>query len=436
MSHTNSDIVIAGGGVIGMAVAYFLSRETDASITVIDQRRPGTASWASAGGLWPIGESVGLGCGVIFFKTLSKRRRENPDEPIVLERPHQLPDYFLDFSLKSNAMFPDLWQELRQDGGVDFKLEKTGLKYLLFDEDDINYAKQIADSIPHLSAQLVWHSADDLRHSEPNASPKAIGALEFLRDDQVNPFLLTESYREGARRNGARIIDGTAVTGVGMDGSRVVSVTTDRGETHGCDLLINAGGAWAAELGRMVGLNIPVVPVKGQIVLSERLPKILKGCLSTSDCYMAQKDNGEILIGSTTEHVGFNVDGTLDEIRGLVTGAVKAIPVLRNLHIKRTWAGLRPGTPDEIPILGAVPGLDGYLNACGHFRTGIVASAITGDILSKLVLGRPLPVDLTPFLLERFAGKNIDELIATMTGGHVGHGAEHAPTESVARQAA
>ncbi len=417
MSSKTSDIVIAGGGVIGMAVAYFLSRDSDASVTVIDQRRPGTASWASTGGLWPIGESVGLGCGVIFFKTLSKRRRENPDEEIVLDRPHQLPDYFLDFSLKSNAMFPALWEELRQDGGVDFKLEKTGLKFLLFDEDDRNYAKQIAASIPHLSAQLVWHSAEDLRHSEPNASPEAIGALEFLRDDQVNPFLLTEAYREGARRHGARIVDGTAVTGVGMRGGRVVSVKTSGGDDFSCDLLINAGGAWAGELGRMVGLDIPVVPVKGQVVLSERLPKVLKGCLSTSDCYMAQKDNGEVLIGSTTEHVGFNVEGSLEEIRGLCTGAVKAIPILRHLHIKRTWAGLRPGTPDEIPILGPARGVEGYLNACGHFRTGIVASAITGDILSKLVLGRELPIDLGPFLLERFAGMDIAGLVAGMASG-------------------
>lgn len=402
MRKPSSDIIIAGGGVIGMSVAYFLSRESDANITVIDQKRPGTASWASAGGLWPIGESVGLGCGVIFFKTLSKRRRENPDEPLVIERPHQLPDFFLDFSLKSNAMFPKLWEELRENAGVDFKLEKTGLKFLMFDEDDIRYAEQIAAGIPHLSDQVVWHSQDDLKYSEPNASPKAIGAMEFLRDDQVNPFLLTQSYREGARRNGVKIIENTAVTALQFQNDRVVSVSTSAGETLSCGLLINAAGAWAGELGKMAGLNIPVEPVKGQIVLSERLPKILKGCLSTSDCYLAQKDNGEVLIGSTTEYAGFDVTGSLNEIRGLCSGAVKAIPLLRDMHIKRTWAGLRPGTPDEIPILGPTQKVKGYLNACGHFRTGIVASAITGEILARLVLGGELPVDLTPFLLDRF----------------------------------
>lgn len=402
MRKPPSDIIIAGGGVIGMSVAYYLSRECDANITVIDQKRPGTASWASAGGLWPIGESVGLGCGVIFFKTLSKRRRESPDEPVVIERPHQLPDFFLDFSLKSNDMFPKLWEELRENAGVDFKLEKTGLKFLMFDDDDIRYAEQIAAGIPHLSDQVVWHSQDDLRHSEPNASPDAIGAMEFLRDDQVNPFLLTQSYREGARRNGVKVIDATAVSGLKLQNGKVVGVTTSAGETLSCGLFINAAGAWAGEIGKMAGLDIPVVPVKGQIVLSERLPKVLKGCLSTSDCYLAQKDNGEMLIGSTTEYAGFDVSGSINELQGLCNGAVKAIPLLRDMHIKRTWAGLRPGTPDEIPILGPTARVGNYLNACGHFRTGIVASAITGEIMARLVMGGELPVDLAPFLLDRF----------------------------------
>ena len=95
-------------------------------------------------------------------------------------------------------------------------------------------------------------------------------------------------------------------------------------------------------------------PVKGQIVLTERMPRLLNGCLTTSDCYMAQKDNGEILIGSTTEDKGFDVSNTFPEIAGLVQGAVRCVPELQQVNLKRTWAGLRPGSPDELPILGPV----------------------------------------------------------------------------------
>lgn len=407
MSKQKSDIVIVGGGVIGMAVAYFLSKNADASITAIDIKKRGNASWASAGGLWPIGESVGLGCGVIFFKTLSRRRRESGDTSVNIDRPHQLPAFFLDFCLKSNAMFPGLWKELKEVSQVDFKLEATGLKFIMYDEDDVNYAHQIADSIPHVADQLRWLDQKQLREDEPYVTRNAIGALTFLRDDQVNPYLLTLAYREGARRNGVKLIESTEVIGVGVEANRVISVLTTSESIH-CSLMINAAGAWAGYIGEMAGVFIPTSPIKGQIVLSERVPKILRSCMSTSDCYLAQKDNGEILIGSTTEDKGFDTSVSYRQIKELCEGAVRAVPQLANLNIKRTWAGLRPGTPDEIPILGQVNGLEGYINACGHFRTGILTSAITGEIICSIVCGKQSPVPLEPFLLKRFE-KNCDK---------------------------
>ncbi|HEJ6415012.1 TPA: FAD-dependent oxidoreductase [Pseudomonas aeruginosa] len=159
----------------------------------------------------------------------------------------------------------------------------------------------------------------------------------------------------------------------------------------------------AAELSELAtGRRIPVKPVKGQIVLTERMPRLLNGCLTTSDCYMAQKDNGEILIGSTTEDKGFDVSNTFPEIAGLVQGAVRCVPELQQVNLKRTWAGLRPGSPDELPILGPVAEVEGYLNACGHFRTGILTSAITGVLLDRLVHEETLPLDIAPFLAARF----------------------------------
>ncbi|NER60823.1 cyanide-forming glycine dehydrogenase subunit HcnC [Pseudomonas sp. MAFF212428] len=400
------DVVIAGGGVIGASCAYQLSKRHNLKIALIDAKRPGNATRASAGGLWAIGESVGLGCGVIFFRMMSqKHKREAHGAAVAVDAstPHILPQSFFDFALQSNALYPGLHQELMERHGMDFKFERTGLKYVIYDDEDRLYAEHIVAQIPHLADQVRWLDRDALRKAEPAVSHHAHGALEFLCDHQVSPFRLADAYTEGARQNGVDLFLNTNVTGVLHQGERVIGVKTDvEGEFH-CQTLINAGGAWAAELSEQAsGLRIPVKPVKGQILLTERMPKLLQGCLTTADCYMAQKDNGEILIGSTTEDKGFDVTTTYPEINGLVQGAVRCVPALAQINLKRSWAGLRPGSPDELPILGPVQGVTGYLNACGHFRTGILTSAITGVLIDKVLHEEALPLDLTPFLADRF----------------------------------
>ncbi|KIA79343.1 hydrogen cyanide synthase [Chromobacterium piscinae] len=408
------DIVIAGCGVIGASCAYQLSKNRDLKIALIDSKRPGNASRASAGGLWAIGESVGLGCGVIFFRmTSAKRKREAAGAAVAVDAstPHILPQSFFDFALASNALYPALHQELMANHGMDFKFERTGLKYIIYDEEDQLYAEHIAAQIPHLASEVSWLDRAQLRESEPYVSAEAQGALEFLCDHQVSPFRLTDAYTEAARQNGVDVFFNVNVTGVTRQGSRVTGVRTAEAGDFSCNTLINAGGSWAAELSRWAtGRTIPVKPVKGQIVLSEKMPKLLRGCITTSDCYIAQKDNGEILIGSTTEDKGYDTAITYPEINGLVQGAIRCVPELANVNIKRCWAGLRPGTPDELPILGPEDGIQGYLNACGHFRTGILTSAITGVLLNGLVRGEPLPQDITPFLAGRFPNRTEKEM--------------------------
>ncbi|MDK1289427.1 NAD(P)/FAD-dependent oxidoreductase [Pseudoalteromonas umbrosa] len=396
------DVVIAGGGAVGAACAYFLSRDTGLKIALVDLKKPGNASRASAGGLWAIGESVGLGCGVIFFKTLSKLHSEAKGEEVPTMRPHQLPDCFFEFALKSNDMYPDLYEELRTKHNVDFKFERTGLKFIMYNREDELYADQIVSGIPHLSDQIRWLNAEQLKAEEPYVTSDAIGAIDFICDHQVNPYRLVEAYTEAARQNGVELFLNTEIQSVLKEGERVVGLQTAAGELR-CDTLVNATGAWANDLYKQAtGKDMPVYPVKGQIVLSERMPKIMNGCISTSDCYIAQKDNGEILIGSSTEEKGFDTTNSLDKIQELSRGAMKCLPILNESNIKRCWAGLRPGTPDELPILGKVSGVEGYLNACGHFRTGILTSAITGKLITELVTNQPTSIDLTPFNVSRF----------------------------------
>lgn len=390
------DVVVVGGGVIGCAVAYYTAKR-GLRVTLIDSPKRGRATSASAGGLWPLGESVGLGCGVIVYKT----QLANGAAQEGAGGPAQLPRSFLDFALESNTMFPALAEELREASGMDVELERTSLLFLMYDEGDEAYARHLWKNCPCGRALIDWLTPDDVAKEEPFLTRELRGALRFNGDVQINPYKFADALRAAARARGVTVLSHTEVTGLRVEGGRVTGVQTEGG-TIPCDLVVNAAGAWAADVGRMAGLDIPVHPVRGQIVCTETLPKMLSACLSTTDGYLAQKGHGEVIIGSTTEEVGFDVGVTPSAIRSLSAGAVRALPLLARVAVKRVWSGLRPGSPDELPILGPVEGLRGYLNACGHFRTGILTAPLTGLVIAELAAGQRPSYPVEPFLLSRF----------------------------------
>jgi len=258
------------------------------------------------------------------------------------------------------------------------------------------------ESCPCGQSLTEWLSPEELAKAEPAVTREVRGALRFNGDDQVNPYRLADSYRAAALALGATFVTHTEVTGLRIESGRVVGAETAE-RSFPCDVVVNAAGAWAQDIARMIGLEIPVRPVRGQIVGTEALPKVLSACLSTTDCYLAQKKHGEIIIGSTTEEVGFDAGVTPLAMKELSAGAVRALPFLAQARVKRVWSGFRPGTPDELPILGPVDGFAGYLNACGHFRTGILTSPLTGLLIAELLGGETLSFPIDPFLFARFS---------------------------------
>ncbi len=390
------DVVVMGGGVIGCAVAYYMSKR-GLTVTLVDQPKRGRATSASAGGLWPLGESVGLGCGVIFYKSLAGLGAL----PDGVHGPGQLPRSFLDFALRSNAMFPELAEELRETSGMDIEFERTSLLFLMYDEGDETFARPLWERCPCGQDLTEWLTPEELARSEPAVTREVRGALRFHGDDQVNPYRLADAFRAAARNLGATIVTHTEVTGLRVASGRVTGVETASGLIP-CEVAVNAAGSWAAEIGRMAGIEVPVRPVRGQIIGTEALPKVLSACLSTTDCYLAQKGHGEIIVGSTTEEVGFDVGIKAEAMKTLAVGAVRAMPFLKDVRVKRVWSGLRPGSPDELPILGPVSGVEGYLNACGHFRTGILTAPLTGLLLAEMAGGDRPSFPVEPFLFSRF----------------------------------
>lgn len=394
-----SDVVVIGGGVIGCAVAYYAARR-GLEVTLIDNPKRGRATSASAGGLWPLGESVGLGCGVIFYKA-TKAACQDTGLEAGHTGPERLPRSFLDFALASRAMFPALVDELRETGGTDVELEKTSLLFVMYDQGDQAFARDLWDDYPEHRPSFEFLTPAEVAAAEPALTTDLVGALRFHDDDQLNPYRLADAFRAAARAHGATIRSHTEVTGIRRAGHRVTGVVTRDGVIP-CRIAVNAAGAWAGQVARTAGVDVPVHPVRGQIVCTETLPHVLNACLSTTDCYLAQKRHGEIIIGSTTEDAGFDTSVTGSAIGSLTAGAIRAVPDLARVAVKRVWSGLRPGSPDELPILGPVDGLSGLLLACGHFRTGVLNAPLTGLMLADLIAGDLPSHPIEPFLLSRF----------------------------------
>jgi len=258
----------------------------------------------------------------------------------------------------------------------------------------------------------------EARRREPSLSDKVIAATYSALDSQVNPYALTFAFLRAAKSAGARILTGEEVKGIDAVSGKATGVLTGSGRIS-APVVVNAAGAWAAEIGRMAGLEVPILPRRGQIVVTAAVPPLLRHCLISAQ-YVAvkfkpelaatggmgfsleQADSGNILIGSTREFVGFDRRSTFDGIRTIASRIAPVIPALTHVPVIRTFGGLRPYTPDGLPILGKVAGLEGFIMAAGHEGDGIALSPITGELIADLIATGRTQFPLEDFRLERF----------------------------------
>ena len=229
---------------------------------------------------------------------------------------------------------------------------------------------------------------------------------------------LTLGFAMGAKPEGAEILTETAVLNIEVDREQIRAVETTAGKI-GTPTVVNATGVYAAEIGRMLGLSIPITPRRGQLLVTEAQPALLKPWLGSAN-YIAAKFNpelakegaggvsidqtqsGNFLIGSTREFVGFDRGTTMAGLKQIATRAVKILPDLARAPLIRTFAGLRPYTPDGLPILGKVNQIEGLIMAAGHEGDGIALSTITGKLISDLIADNKTDIDLDSFNLSRF----------------------------------
>lgn len=364
------DVAIVGGGVIGCAAAWYLAR---AGMRVELFERGvlgGEATAASAGILAPLAESVA-------------------------------PGPFVELALAGLHAFEQDIEALRGDSVVDPEYRVSGVLRLAADEAGARALQQAAAWQANARLDLRWLAPGQVAALEPGLAACA-GGLLSPREGHVNPPRLTAALAAAAANRGAALHEHCPPLLPWVEGGRVRGLVAGGERRPAGHVLLAAGamsGAWAEAL----GLRLPVRPVKGQMLLLRPPRPPLRHVVFAGHGYLVPRADGTVYVGATQEEAGFDRRVTAAGLQELTAVAGALVPALRDAELVRAGAGLRPGTADDLPILGAAPGADGLLIATGHFRNGILMSLITGRIVAALARGEAPELPLAAFSAARFA---------------------------------
>jgi glycine oxidase len=370
MTRRSADAIVVGGGVIGCAVAYALAREHLSVVLLEAEDVASGASGAAAGMLAPVSEAAG-------------------------------PGPLLRLGLESLALFPALVAELRERSGIDPELERSGCLRIAATEEEARALRWRDRVLP--SFDLEWLDTEAARRLEPSLSPEIHGGLFSPHESHVRSAVLSRALALGAASLGAELRLGTPVRGLLRDGARVKGVETAAGRVEGANVVLCTGvaaGHSPAWLGREG--TLPIVPVRGQILSLAPRPPGLRTIVWGGTTYLVPKRDGSIVVGATEERAVFDRRVTAAGVSQLLGEAIRLVPGLDDASFAGAWAGLRPATPDHLPMVGPWPGVDGLLLSAGHYRNGVLLAPLTAQLIAGLVLGKGMPEEAAPLRPERF----------------------------------
>lgn len=354
-----ADALVVGAGLVGLASALALA-DRGLRVLLLNDTRRGEASPAAAGMLAPTVEPATGGSALAF-------------------------------GIASRDRYPGYLAALRERTGIDVPLNRLGVIRLAFDErEEVTLRRELPEG-------ARWLDAREVAALEPELAQSA-GAAFHPYDGAVNNLVLMRALKHAISNHGRIQVLGDAAVDVSFRGGAVRASTRDERRLS-AGLLVLAAGAWA---GQIDGLPraIPVEPVRGQMmsVASKALRHVVYGGAG----YVVPRADGRTLVGATVERVGFDADFTAQGVAAVREMGAAIAPSLAGARMLNAWAGLRPMTPDGLPVLGRDPERPALIYACGHSRNGVLMAPLTGDCIAELATGEEPRVDLTPFSIKRF----------------------------------
>jgi glycine oxidase len=366
-----TDVLVAGGGLIGLSVAW-RSAQRGLSVTVVDDA-PGTgASRAAAGMLAPVTEAA------------------YGEEPL------------LRLCVASLRAYPAFVAEVERAGGVEVGLRTAGTLVIGFDADDMRELDALQAFQRELGLEVERLPPREVRRREPSLTPRLRGGLHVAGDHSVDGRALHAGLLAAATAAGVRVVR-SRVEGVRIEDGRATGLLLDGSEDLAAEAVVLALGAHSAALPGVPPL--PVRPVKGQILRMRGAAGLLTGTVRAlvrgRQIYLVPYGVDGLIVGATVEDLGFDATVTAGGVHDLLHDAIEVVPGVTELELTETLARWRPGTPDNAPVLGP-SGLPGLLLATGHYRNGVLLTPLTGEVIAELLVSGQLPDIATPFTSDRF----------------------------------
>jgi len=368
----SADVVVIGGGVIGLSIARALARRGVQDVCLLERGGLGAEASSAAGGmLLPQVEADGY-------------------------------DDFFALACRSRDLYPSLAAELHDETGVDVELDTTGTLYLALNEHDYEEIEQRYhwQTGAGLAVELLTSAA--ARELEPCVSESTFGALRFPNDIQVENRRLVTALANSVNALGVKTFTETTVEKLITDAHRITGVQTSRGEIS-CRTAVLAAGTWSS----FICPNPTITPVRGQMVCLESKPQLTRHVLFSPRGYLVPRHDGRLLAGSTGENAGFAKRVTAGGIASILREAHEISPAVASLPIVDTWAGLRPRAADGLPVLGPCGEIDGLFYATGHYRNGILLAPLTAELISEAIVAGTTSPLLAPFSPDRFSSQPV-----------------------------
>lgn len=372
--YRTADVVIIGGGVIGLAIARALAQRGVRDVCLIERASLGAeASFAAGGILAPQAEANGR-------------------------------DEFFELACRSRDLYAEFAEALREETGVDVELDTTGTLYVAFTERDLREIEKRYEwqaKAGSVEAGLVVErlTTAEARELEPCIAESVRGALRFPRDIQVENRRLVNALVNSVNKLQVNIATDTNVESIKIERGRVTGVETSCGHVS-CQKIIVAAGTWSSSIPH--ARTPKIEPVRGQMICFDPKPQLTRHVIYSPRGYLVPRHDGRLLAGSTSENAGFTKQVTAGGISHILANAHEISPKISNLAITDTWSGLRPRAADGLPVLGPCGEIDGLFYATGHYRNGILLAPVTGELIAEAVVASRISPLLAAFSPNRF----------------------------------